>query len=291
MLKKVLVTGATGKIGSQLVPRLAAYNNIEVRALVRDAEKAASLEESGADLALGTFDDPQAIRAAVDGVDTLVLITLQNPNAANQASAVLAAAKEEGVRKVVRLSVFKAAIDGPADVTRLHGRTDADIQASGLTYVILRPPFFMQNLVFMAARSIASEGKLYFGTGKGKLAMIDLRDIVDCAEQSVISDEYDNQIFTLSGPESFSFQDIADRLTHIFARRIQYVAVPPEAVEQSIRAMGMGDWYAQVIRDLCKAYRENWGDVVTDSVPHITGHPARSFDVFAREIFAPALKL
>ena len=55
--------------------------------------------------------------------------------------------------------------------------------------------------------------------------------------------------------------------------------------------MGMGDWYAQVIRDLCKAYRENWGDVVTDSVPHITGHPARSFDVFAREIFAPALKL
>jgi uncharacterized protein YbjT (DUF2867 family) len=55
------------------VPRLAAYNNIEVRALVRDAEKAASLEESGADLALGTFEDPQAIRAAVDGVDTLCL--------------------------------------------------------------------------------------------------------------------------------------------------------------------------------------------------------------------------
>ena len=61
------------------MPRLAAYNNIEVRALVRVAEKAASLEESGADLALGTFEDPQAIRAAVDGVDTLVLITLQIP--------------------------------------------------------------------------------------------------------------------------------------------------------------------------------------------------------------------
>jgi uncharacterized protein YbjT (DUF2867 family) len=291
MLKKVLVTGATGKIGSQLVPRLAAYKNIEVRAFVRDAEKAAPLKTSGTELALGTFEDPQAVRAAVEGVDTLVLITLQNPNAANQASAVLVAAKEAGVRKVVRLSVFKAAIDGPADVTRLHGRTDTDIQASGLTYVILQPLFFMQNLLFMAARSIASDGKLYFGTGDGKLGMIDLRDIVDCAERSVVSDEYDNQIFLLSGPESISFQDISDRFTQIFARPIQYVAVPPEAMERSIRALGMGNWYAQVIRDLCKAYRENWGDVVTDAVPHITGHPARSFEVFAREIFAPALKL
>ena len=149
----------------------------------------------------------------------------------------------------------------------------------------------MQNLVFMAARSIASEGKLYFGTGEGKLGMIDLRDIVDCAERTVVSDEYENQIFLLSGPESISFQDISDRLTQIFARSIQYAAVPPETMEQSIRAMGMGDWYAQVIRDLCKAYRENWGDILTDSVPHITGHPARSFDVFAREIFAPESKL
>lgn len=62
----------------------------------------------------------------------------------------------------------------------------------------LAASFLHANLVFMAARSIASEGNLYFGTGKGKLAMIDLRDILDCVEQSVISDENDNQIFLLS---------------------------------------------------------------------------------------------
>jgi uncharacterized protein YbjT (DUF2867 family) len=291
VVKKVLVTGATGKIGSQLVLRLAAYDDIAVRAFVRNAEKALPLIASGAELALGTFEDVQAVQAAVDGIDTVVLITIQNPNAADQASAVLAAAKKAGVRKIVRISVFKAAIDGPTDVTRLHGRTDTELQASGLTFTILRPPFFMQNLFFMAARSITREGKLYFGTGDGKLGMVDLRDIVDCAERSVVSDTYDNEVFTLTGPESISFHDIANRLTNALGRPVQYVSVPPEAVEQSIRAMGMGDWYAQVMRDLCKAYRENWGDVTTDDVARIAGHSPRSFEVFAREVFAPALSM
>jgi uncharacterized protein YbjT (DUF2867 family) len=121
--------------------------------------------------------------------------------------------------------------------------------------------------------------------------MIDLRDIVDCAVQSVVSDAYDNQTFTLTGPEAISFHDIAERLTNILGRPIQYGAVPPEAVEQSIRAMGMGDWYAQVMRDLCKAYRENWGDVTTGDVARIAGHAPRSFDAFTREVFAPALSI
>lgn len=283
------MTGATGKLGSQLVPRLAAYEDVAVRAFVRDAAKAAPLTAGGAALAQGIFDDAQAVRAAVDGIDTLVLITAASPNAADQASAVLAAAKEAGVRKVVRVSVFKAAPDGPTDVTRQHGRTDREIQASGLTYTILRPPFFMQNLLSIAARSVAGQGKLYFGTGGGKLGMIDARDVVDCAEQSAVSDAYDNRVFTLTGPESISFHDVADRLSNVLRRPVRYVPVPPEAVEQAIRAMGMGDWYARVMRDLCRAYGEGWGNVTTDSVARLSGHPPRSFDAFAREVFAPAL--
>jgi uncharacterized protein YbjT (DUF2867 family) len=288
-VKRVLVTGATGKIGSRLVPRLAAREDIAVRVLARNAAKAAPLISSGAELAVGTLEDGQAVRAAIAGIDTLVLITAASPLAAGQASALLAAAKEACVRKIVRISVFKAAVDGPTDITRQHGRTDSEIQASGLTYTILRPPFFMQNICFMTARTIANAGQLCFGAGDGKLAMIDLRDIVDCAEQSVVSDAHDNQVFTLTGPESISFHDIASRLTDILNRPVHYVPVPPEAVEQSIRAMGMGEWYARAMRDFCRAYSENWGDLTTDSVARITGRSPRSFDVFAREVIVPAL--
>jgi uncharacterized protein YbjT (DUF2867 family) len=286
MVRNVLVTGATGRIGSQLVPRLAGYNDLAVRAFVRNAKKAAPLEISGVEFALGRLEDPQSMRIAMDGIDTVVLITPATPDAADQASFVLTAAKAAGVRKIVRISVFKAAVDGPSGITRLHGRTDSEILESGLTYTILRPPFFMQNLFFMAADSIAREGRLYFGIGYGKLGMIDLRDIVDCAESCVVSHAYDNQVFTLTGPESIGFHHIAGRLNDILGRPVQYIPVPPEAVERSIRALGMGEWYAQVMRDLCRAYSENWGDLITDSVARMTGHAPRSFDAFAREVFA-----
>jgi len=289
-MQRILVTGAAGKIGSSLIQRLAAYN-FNIRGFIRNAEKAKQLAAKGVELVHGTFEDKKIVRDAVEGIDILVLITSANPNAAEQAHDVLAAAREAGVKKIVRISVFKAAVDGPTDITRLHGYTDAEIQNSGLTYTILRPLFFMQNLFFTAADTLAKERKLYFGTGDARLSMIDLRDIVDCAEQSIISNAFDNQIFTLTGSESISFGDIATRLSDILGYPIQYVSVPPPAiVKQSIRSKGMGDWYAQVMEDLCKAYRQNWGDAKTNDVECITGHTPRSIGAFLLELFVPALR-
>ena len=119
--------------------------------------------------------------------------------------------------------------------------------------------------------------------------MIDLRDVVDCSYESVVSDTYVNKTFTLTGPESISFHDIADRLSNLLGRPVQYIPVRPEAVEESLRATGYTDWYAGVMRDLCRAYSEGWGDLLTGDVTHITGHRPRSFDVFAREVLLPTL--
>jgi hypothetical protein len=77
----------------------------------------------------------------------------------------------------------------------------------------------------------------------------------------------------------------------MLARPIQYVSVPPAIVKQSIRSKGMGDWYAQVMEDLCKAYSKNWGDVTTNDVERITGHAPRSIDTFLLELFVPALRI
>jgi uncharacterized protein YbjT (DUF2867 family) len=290
-MRQVLITGATGRIGAQLVSRLVAHKWLEVRALVRTPRKAMRPRASGAELVPGSFDDLSTLLAAMDGVDTLVLITPAHPDAADQASAALSAARAAGVRKIVRISAFKAALDAPTEIARQHGRTDLEIRGSGLTYTILRPPFFMQNLCFLAARRLAAEGKLNLGVGDGKLAMIDARDLVESVEQAVLTDTYDDQVLTLTGPESIGGDDMASRLTRIVGRPVEYVRVTPEGVERSIRALGLGDWYAEAMRDYCIAYSEGWGDVVTGDVTRMTGRSARSFDQFAREILVRELDL
>ncbi len=288
MAKTVLVTGATGNIGSELVGRLATRDDINVRAFVRDAAKADPLKEVGAEIAVGTFESSDSVQAALDGVDTVVLITAPNADAADQAQAVLAAAGKAGTRKVVRISALNADPQGPTDNTRQHGRTDKAVLDSGLTHVILRPHFFMQNL-FMAAPTIGSDGNIYFGMGDGKLGLIDVRDIVDSAEKSVLSDEFDNQVISLTGPSSITFHQVAESISKGIGKPVTYVAVPPEAVETSIKEMGMGDWFAEVFKDYSRAYSENWGDFTTDDVQKITGHPARSIDDFVSEVLAPAM--
>lgn len=289
MAKKVLVTGATGNIGGELVRRLAERGDVEVRALVRDEEKAKRLTAGGVEVALGSFEDQRSLQAAAQGVDTVALITATNPHAADQVHVALDAARQAGVRKIMRISALKADVDGPTGNTREHGHADHAIEASGLTYAILRPHFFMQNM-FMSAQTIAADGVMYWGMGDGKLGMIDVRDIVDCAEQAVLSDEFDGQVSAITGPASISFYDVAGILSDLLGRPVQYVPVPLEAVEQSLLDMHAGEWLAKVMRDYSGAYSQGWGDYTTDTVMRMTGRPPRSFETFAREVFVPALQ-
>ncbi len=288
MTKKVLITGATGTIGTLLTKNLAGEKSVDLRVLVRDADKAAHIKDLGAELAVGSFDDAASIKKAVEGIDTIALISPMGGDAAELMSTVLKAAKAAGVRKIVRLSAIKANTDGPTLNSIQHGITDAEILETGITYTILRPHYFMQNLLW-SAESLVAESKFYQGMDDGKMGMIDVRDIADSAVGAVLSDRFDNQIFELTGPESITFHDIAATLTDALGRPIEYVPVSVEAVEQSILDMGMDQWAATVLRQYAEAYSKNWGDFTTPNVEKLTGHPARSFDSFAREVLAPAL--
>ena len=260
---------------------------ISVRALVRNEAKAGPLQDAGAALAIGSFEDAQALQTATDGIDTVVLITAVGPDAATQASAVLSMAKDAGVRRIVRISANQADPEGPTANTRLHGKTDNEIISSGLTHAILRLNRVMQNFLGLVDE-IRRTGKIRSGHGNGKIGMIDLRDVVDCAEAVVLSDEFTNQIFELTGPESLSFVDVARTLSAVLGRPIEYVAVSPEAVEKSLTSRGLSAWQARVIRDYNEAHSIGWSDFTTDAVERICGHPPRSLAQFATEVFAPA---
>jgi len=290
MTKRILLTGATGTVASSLTQSLVERGHF-VRALVRNPDKAAAPREAGAELVTGDFANEGALRAAFDGIDTAFLVVPAGPDAAKSNRALFAAAKAAGAPHVVRLSVIKSAIDGPTDNTKLHGESDRDLVASGLPYTLLRPHFFMQNLLG-SVKGIAKDGVFYLGMGRGRLGMIDTRDITDAAFAVLDGDRarHLGKAYDLTGPASIDFDQVAATLSQALGATVKYVAVPPEAVVQTMKSMGASDWMSNVLGQYSKAYSENWGDFVTGDVKAVTGHEPRSFETFAREVLVPMIR-
>jgi len=287
MAEKILVTGATGNIGSGLIPELTA-KGASVRALVRDPSEAQGLGDAGVEVIAGDFDKPETLDAAFSGVDEVFLLTAPNPNQVTQARNGIAAAKRAGRPHIVRQSA-RALIETAAALPRVsaqHREIDAELKASGLPYTILRPHYFMQNTL-MAAQTVASDGAMYMPLKEGKFGMIDLRDIVDVAAKVLTEAGHEGKTYDLTGPASISAHDIAAGLSKALGKEVKYVDVPLEAGREGMVGMGLPEWFADAMTEYNKAFSENFGDFTTNDVEEITGHPARSYETFARD-FAQA---
>lgn len=288
MDRKVLITGASGNVAGGVLPQLV-KQGVAVKAYVRDEAKAAKLKAMGVEPVFGDFMDGAKLEAAAKGMDAVVSITPPGPNAADQASVITQATKRAGVGHIIRLSAIGAAADAPTDNGKLHHKTDTEIIESGIPYTILRPNFFMQNLLG-SIPTIQAQGSMYWGMGEGCIGIIDVRDISDSLATLAGYGGHHGQIYVQTGPDSLSFAEIAESISKAIGKPVNYVAIPPEAVGEAIRGFGMGEWFAQVMMDYSRAYARGWGDFVNGNVEAITDKPARSFDQFAKEVFAPAFK-
>jgi uncharacterized protein YbjT (DUF2867 family) len=288
MRKTILVTGATGNIGSYVIPQLLEAG-ATVRALVRNVSKASSLAEAGVTLFEGDFSDQEKVNRAVADVDAILAITPAGPDAVSQGKVLLNAAKNSGSPYYVRLSAIGAAPDAPTENGRLHFQSDDALIKSGLPYTILRPHYFMQN-IYGSLDSIKTDGNMYWGMGDGKLGMIDVRDIADCFASLLLGSGHEGKIYTPTGPDTISFHDIADTISKGMDKPVTYVPISIEAVGEAIRNAGWGEWGANVMMDYSKAYAEGWGEFTNDDVEIITGKKSRSFQQFYDEVFAYTLK-
>ena len=283
----ILVTGATGNVGSILIPKLTDMG-ADVRALVRDESKAQGLRDAGVEVVVGDLDKPETLDAAFRGVDKVFLITPPNPNQIVQTKNGIEAAKRTGSPFVVRLSAG-AIQEMPGTLPRIsgqHAETDGLLKASGLPYNIIRPHNFMQGTM-MAAQTVGSQGVVYMAVKDGKIGMIDVRDIVDVAVKVLTEDGHEGKTYTLTGPAAISFHEVAAGLSKALGKQVNYVNVPIEAAREAMIGIGLPKWTADAFGEYMTAFSEGYGDFTTPDVENVTGHAARSYETFAHD-FAEA---
>ena len=273
----IMVVGATGTVGSEVVHQLQEAGARPL-ALIRAGHRGPSAIHGQVDQVTADLDRPETVDAALLGVDRLFLLTRQTSRQLVQERAVIAAAARAGVGRVVKLSIFRADERSPLQIARQHAQAEQMLQESGLLHTVLRPVFFMQNLLTMVRGDVIATA-----VRDGRVAMIDARDIAAAAVAALISIPAEGRIHTLTGPEPLSFDRVADVLGRRMGRSIRHIRVPVEAVRERFHSSGAEPWFADDMAALHAMLADGYEDLVTSDVAALTGVPPTPLDRFAED--------
>jgi uncharacterized protein YbjT (DUF2867 family) len=271
----ILVMGATGQVGSAVVRGLLGASQ-RPRAFTRDPGAARERLGEDADFIGGDFGSPGTIDRAVAGVERVLLLTPQDVRQPQWEAGVIEAAGRAGVRHVVKLSVFRADETSPLQFVRQHRQSERALEASGLAFTILRPVFFMQNLLAMVR-----EGILASAAEDGRVAMIDARDVAAVAVTALTEPGYEGKTYTLTGPEALTFDEVAAVLSARDGTPVRHLRVPSQRVRLGLEAAGIPAWFAADMATLHELLASGYEDLVTDDVQSVTGQPPRGLSSFA----------
>jgi uncharacterized protein YbjT (DUF2867 family) len=276
----ILISGATGRVGSATLKQLA-NRGMPVRALVRNAEKAALVAGPLVEAVIGDLAQPHSLDAALNGVTAALLVSPLDPHQVTLQGNFIDAATRAGRVHVVKISGLGTALDSPVRSGRWHAQTEQYLADSGLPFTHLRPPFFMQNILRFAP-TVRASGEFAGSLNQGKVAMIDVDDIAAVAATALTTSAHVGKTYVLTGPEALSYLDVAERLSRILGRTVTYRDTPLEVMRQRLLASGMPAWHVDVQVDFSIALRAGHASIVTNTVEAVTGKPARTFEQFMR---------
>lgn len=282
MSHTILVTGATGRVGSEVVKALAGSTH-RVRIAAR-GEKAAAMRRAGFETVEMDFRSPESINAAMQDVDRAFLLTPVTPEMVELGNAFVAAAKQAGVKRIVRLSGAYAETKAN-QLARWHRQVEEAIEASGMAYTFVRPTPFMQNYARLA-QSIKAEGVYHLPHGDAKVAMVDARDVAAVAARALDQDGHEGRAYTVTGPAAISDHEVAEILSGVLGTKVTYLDLPEEAAYRNMLGTGMPEVLASVRVELLRMEREGHVAAVSPAVEQVTGRPARTFAEFAKDYAA-----
>jgi uncharacterized protein YbjT (DUF2867 family) len=278
----ILVTGATGKNGLEIIKRLSGRQE-RIRAMIRkqsDTTKFTPRPNLG--FVEADFDDAASLRNALSGVQRAFLVTNSSEKVEERQLRFVQIARESGVKHVVYLSQLHASSHSPLRFLRYHAAVESALRTSGMSYTNLRPNLYMQGLL-MIGKTIASNGRLFAPAGDARVSVVDVRDVAAVAVAALTKAGHEGKTYDLTGPEALTHVQMAELLSQALKRPVAFVDVTEEAFREGLRTIRMPDWQADGLVEDFAHYRRGEAVDISSAVKDVTGAAPHPFSVFARD--------
>lgn len=275
----VLVTGATGNVGSEVVRGLRSLG-LPVRAAVRRPERVGEVPDGLVEYVPFDFARPETYGPALRGVQKVFLVRPpQISNTKRYINPFIDAAGTAGIRHVVLLSLLGAEKNPVVP----HRRIEDYLRSSGLPTTFLCPSFFMQNLSTVHRGDIRDRGEIFVPAGNGSTSFIDARDVAAVAVKTLAEPGHEGRAYPLTGSEALDYYAVAEAFTEVLGRRVVY---PDPSVPRFVRRMlgrGMPVGFVLVMTAIYTTARLGFAGTVTPDTARLLGRPPTTVREFVRD--------
>jgi uncharacterized protein YbjT (DUF2867 family) len=277
----ILITGATGKSGSATASTLNDLGQ-NYRALIRNPEKQEELKALGAEIVIGSIEDNQSLVKAMSGVEKVLILLPNSENQLALETQIVDVAVQNGVKHIVKVSSIEATPDATSPIPKLHLEVENYIKASGLEWTMVKPNFYMQNLL-ASATTIKEQDKIFLPMGEGKTGMIDTRDVGKVIAKVLSEEGHSSMNYEITGPEILSFHDVAEKFSNVLGRKIDYVDMPMVAYKEILSKFLTNQWHLDSVIDLFEGIAEGGIENKTDAYKELMGEQPKSLEEYIKE--------
>lgn len=286
-IAKFLIAGAGGRHGAtgNLAARQLLARKLPVRAFVfRADERSEHLAALGAEIVVGDLHDITTVRVAMRDV-ARAYFTYPFVEGLLEAATIFATgAKDAEVEAIVNMSQITAREDHPSPAARQHWLAERVLDWSGIGVTHLRPPFFLENFLTLAAKTVCAESKIFLPYGQGKHAPVCGEDLARVIVGVLVAPKpHQGKTYIPTGPRSLSMNEMTAIFGRVLDSRVEYIDLPVERWAQILAQLELPPYLIEHLRHVAEAHQRGEFDAQTDVVQKIGGASPKSLETFIAE--------